>query len=134
MAQRLTSREQLDRSVAESDLQASFVDAARLMGWKHMHVSDSRRMVRKQGQLVMVGDAECKGWPDLFLAHEATGRILIVEVKRETERLSDEQKVWFRVLEACGLTTFVLRPSNYDEGLALLRRRQPAASGRAAAA
>lgn len=123
MAPRLTARQRLDRSVTHEELQDSFVSAARLLGWKLMHVSDSRRMVRKEGQLVMVGDAECKGWPDLFLAHEATGRILVVEIKTETDKLKPDQAEWLRVLDACNLTTIVVRPSNYDEGLALLRRR-----------
>lgn len=126
MAPRLTPQERQLRQVPEKGpdgLMARYADAAKLMGWKIMHISDSRQMVRRGGRYVIVGDPECKGWPDLFLCHRRTGRALAVEVKRETEDPSDAQAEWLDTLSLCGIDTFVLRPSNWDEAVDLLRRR-----------
>lgn len=129
MAPRLTERQRQDRAVTERSLMEAFMKAARMMGWKVMHVSDSRRMVNRGGKMVLVGDAECKGWPDLFLAHKATGRIMAVEVKVEDPnrgKVTPEQADWLDVLRACGVETLVLRPSGLDRAVAMLRRRAAA--------
>lgn len=128
MAPRLTDRQRYERSLPERDLMASFMEAARLQGWRAMHVNDSRRMVTRGGHQVLVGDSDCKGWPDLFLAHPRSGRLLAVEVKKELGRLTEEQLSWLSDLGACDVETFVLRPSTYDEGLALLRPRSSSAA------
>lgn len=100
----------------------NFIDAAQLLGWRTMHISDSRKMVNRDGQLQMVGDIECKGWPDIVACHRPTGRMIAVEVKKELEQLTPEQEEWLEDLAACGADTFVLRPSLWDAGVALLRR------------
>lgn len=126
MATRLTPEQVLNRSISETELQQEFVAAAMLLGWKVMHVSDSRRMVNHKGRYVLVGDSACKGWPDLFLAHPATGRLLAVEVKVEDPnrgKVTDDQQEWLDALSQCGVETFVLRPSLWSEGAALLKRR-----------
>lgn len=102
---------------------AAFVDAAQLLGWRTMHVADSRRMVNHGGRMELVGDSGCKGWPDLFLAHPATGRLMAVEVKKELGKVTAEQDDWLGVLAACGVDVVVLRPSGWDEAIARLRRR-----------
>ncbi len=123
MAPRLTNQQRLDRAVPERDLMAAFMDAARLLGWRPMHISDSRRMVNRAGRMELVGDSECKGWPDVFLAHPATGRLMAVEVKKELAKVTPEQEDWLGVLGACGVETLVLRPSGWDAAVAMLRRR-----------
>lgn len=129
MATRLTPRQRLDRQISERELMENYMDAARTLGWKVMHVSDSRRMVNSGGRLIMVGDNECKGWPDLFLCHPRTGRLLAVEVKKEVgSPVTDEQQEWLDVLGICGVETFVLRPSSWEDGASLLRRRMTRAA------
>lgn len=123
MATRLTDRQRLDRAVPERDLMTNFMDAAGLLGWKVMHISDSRRMVNRGGRVEIVGDADCKGWPDVFLCHPATGRVMAVEVKKETGKLTDDQVDWLEALDDCSVETFVLRPSGWDAAIARLRRR-----------
>lgn len=126
MAPRLTDRQRLDRSVRERDLQAVFMDAARLLGWHAMHISDSRRITNRGGRTEVVGDSDCKGWPDLFLAHPPSGRLMAVEVKVEDPnrgKVSPEQQVWLDALAACGVEAFVLRPSGLDAAIARLRRQ-----------
>lgn len=129
MAARLTARQKMDRSVSERDLMNSFMDAARLMGWDVMHVTDSRKMVNHGGKMVLVGDPDCKGWPDLFMAHARTGRLVAIEVKVEDPnrgRVTAEQEHWLKVLSACGVECMILRPSTWDECMARLRRRAAA--------
>lgn len=121
MGRRLTARERLDRAIPEEQLRVDFAEAAGYLGWRFMHISDSRKVVRRDGKDIAVGDEECKGWPDLFLAHPRSGRLLAVEVKRELEKVTPEQQAWLDDLAACGVATFVLRPSTWDEGEALLR-------------
>lgn len=121
MAARLTSKQRLDRAVREHDLMQNFIDAAVLLGWRTMHIADSRRMVRQGGQTALVGDSGCKGWPDVFLAHRRTGRLLAVEVKKELEHPTPEQQEWLDDLAACGVETFVLRPSGWDVAVSRLR-------------
>jgi hypothetical protein len=47
-----------------------------------------------------------------------------VEVKKELGKLTPAQDEWLTTLSLCGVETFVLRPSTFDEGVALLRRRE----------
>lgn len=126
MAPRLSNQQRLDRAVPERDLMDQFIDAARLLGWKAMHISDSRRVVNRGGRTQVVGDSECKGWPDVFLAHPSTGRLLAVEVKRELGKVTPDQDEWLRALTACGVETMVLRPSGWDAAVARLRRQRVA--------
>jgi hypothetical protein len=80
-------------------------------------------MVNSGGRLALVGDIECKGWPDLFLAHARTGRLLAVEVKKELGKPTPEQEQWLAVLSACGVESMILRPSGWDFAISRLRRR-----------
>lgn len=121
MGRALTARERFDRSVPERDVQDAILRTARATGWRVMRVSDSRRPTRRGEQLVLVGDALCAGWPDLVLAREP--RLIAIECKTETGRLSQAQREWLDVLSACGVETHVARPSNLDEVLATLGSR-----------
>lgn len=128
MAARLSERERNDRRMGSEMLREHFAAEARSRGWKVMHVSDSRIVTNVGGRLVLAGDPECKGWPDLFLAHPAAGLLLAVECKREIgDEPTDDQDEWLDVLDLCDVQTFVLKPSGWERGLELLDRAgQPA--------
>jgi hypothetical protein len=123
MGKRLTAREAMDRKVLEEPLRCAYRDAAILLGWKAMHITQSTKVVNSgPGGAHMVGDDECKGWPDQFFTKG--DRALAVEVKRELQHPTPDQVEWLEALAATGIEIFVLRPSNWDEGIALLRRRR----------
>jgi hypothetical protein len=92
--------------MTEREWQAQVVDAARLMGWRVYHTHDSRR--------------SAPGWPDLALVRD---RLVMAELKTETGRVSPEQQQWLALLDAAGVETHLWRPSDLDEVLAVLKRR-----------
>lgn len=92
--------------MTEREWQAQVVDAARLMGWRVYHTHDSRR--------------SAPGWPDLALVRD---RLVMAELKTQTGRVSPEQQQWLALLDAAGVETHLWRPSDLDEVLAVLKRR-----------
>ena len=95
----------------EREWQAQVVEAARLLGWRVYHTHDSRR--------------SAPGWPDLALVRD---RLVMAELKTETGRVSPEQQQWLALLDAAGVETYLWRPSDLDEVLAVLKRRRPSPS------
>ena len=85
--------------LTESEFQRLVIDVARLRGWVVYHVPDSRRVT-------------ARGCPDLIMIHERQSRLIFAELKTETGKLSDHQKKWMRVLVACGVETYLWRPSD----------------------
>lgn len=129
MGSRLNAQQRLDRATRSEDLRETFTQTAELLGWRPMHIADSRKVVRSAGQTYLVGDKGCKGWPDVFLVHARTGRALAVEVKNELEDPTPAQQEWLDDLATVpGIETFVLRPSNWSEGRALLTARRAVAA------
>jgi hypothetical protein len=55
------------------------------------------------------------GWPDLVMWSEAQRRVLYVELKSETGKLSFEQDIVLDSLRAAGCETFVWRPSDLEQ-------------------
>ena len=52
------------------------------------------------------------------------GRVLFVELKTESGRVSEEQRGWLEALASCpGLECHVWRPSDWDEIERTLRRK-----------
>lgn len=104
----------------EAEFQAAVIDLARLSGWLVHHTRPAR--TADGWRTPIQGD---KGFPDLVLVHERTGRQLLVELKSETGRLSEDQLRWGRALMAgCGPNNYrVWRPSDWDELARELRGR-----------
>jgi hypothetical protein len=100
--------------VTEAQLQQMVIDLARYCGYLAYHTYDSRRSQR--------------GFPDLVLVHQQTGRLMFVELKSEKGRIRPEQKVW---LEALGMRhdAFLWCPEHWTSGAirSALQRSQAAA-------
>lgn len=92
--------------MTENELLELVRDAARVYGFRYFHVHDSRRSP--------------SGWPDVVLVRGK--RLLFVELKKETGRLSPAQMEWQDLLLAAGQDHRVIRPSNVDALLAEMRR------------
>ena len=73
-----------------------------------------RGMVRDAGMLsyhTYNSRRSDRGWPDLVIADRVGRRFLVLELKTEKGRLSEEQEVWLAALQDCGVAAAVLRPS-----------------------
>lgn len=92
--------------MTEREFQQQIIDTARLLGWRVFHPFDSRHSEA--------------GWPDLCLVRD---RIVYLEVKTETGRLSSEQGEWIAAINNAGGTALVIRPSQWEEIVAALKRR-----------
>lgn len=90
----------LVRAISERQLQDAIVDLAGWLGFHVYHTHDSRHSTA--------------GYPDLTLVKP--GRFIMVELKRETGRLSAAQQVWLDELAAAGVETYVWRPSAWRDG------------------
>lgn len=95
---------------------------ARQLGWMVMHSTDSRTRATVAGRKVLIADPEAAGWPTLFLVHKSTGRAMGVVIARELEKLTGDQERWIEALDAAGVETQVVRPSNELAALGSLHR------------
>lgn len=110
MGRRLSDEERYQRSITEDDLQLKVCSAASWLGWHWWHDNDSRR--------------NKAGLPDLMVW--GYGQFFMVELKRETGRLSAVQEVRITELVAAGVEVHVWRPSDWPQVEARLRSRRPA--------
>ena len=85
--------------VTEAQWQQTVLDAAQLMGWWSYHTHDSRRST--------------PGFPDLVLIRPP--RVMFIELKRETGRLTTAQKDVQALLADCpDVESHVARPSDWQ--------------------
>ena len=91
--------------ITERQFQDTVLEAAQYLGWWPFHVFDSRR--------------SNEGWPDLVLLKPP--RALFLELKSELGKVSAAQCHVIEMLEDCGFTCGVFRPSQLDELLAILQ-------------
>jgi VRR-NUC domain-containing protein len=97
--------------LTEKEWQQQIVQLARTLGYRIYHTYDSRRSQ--------------PGFPDLVLVRD---RVIYVELKRESGKLTDSQISWVESLKAAGAEIYVWRPSDLQAaGETLARRRQQAA-------
>lgn len=99
----------------EAQLQAAVIELAQLLGWKVAHFRPART---KDSWRTPVA-ADGKGFPDLVLVKGE--RLLVVELKSESGRLTDEQRDWLADLRGAGVDVRVWRPSNWDVAVETLR-------------
>lgn len=105
------------RSLTEAEFQEQVVDLAHLLGWRVAHF---RAAGTAQGWRTPVS-ADGEGFVDLVLARD---RIVFVELKSDTGRLSGHQREWLIALRAAGAEVHVWRPSDWSEVESTLRRRR----------
>jgi hypothetical protein len=107
--------------LSEKQWQGFVVDYARVMGWKAYHHSDSRKAVKRGGELIMVGDADAKGLLDWMMVRPP--RVLFVELKREDGKMTPEQTECFAKLSRCpGVEVYLWKPSDRTEVQRVLGR------------
>ncbi len=81
-------------SITEKEFVAQVVQLARLRNWLVYHTHDSRH--------------SASGFPDLVLVRE---RVVYVECKRDTGKVTVEQQKWLDRLQQAGAEAHVWRPS-----------------------
>lgn len=91
------------KAMLEATLQSNILGAADTLAWLSYHTHDSRRSRR--------------GFPDLCMAHRDQHRLIFAELKRETENLRPEQKLWANILRSLPFVEYYLwRPSDWLSG------------------
>lgn len=106
--------------LTELDLARQIRDAARALGWRHIHFRPA--MTSKGYRTPFSGDA---GFPDMVLARR--GRVIFAELKRDGEHPRSEQLAWLEAidpadeLERVGPEAYVWHPSDFERIVELLR-------------
>lgn len=107
-----TAREALDKTMLEDDLLHQVTDLLSLTGWEWFHDN----AVNMPG-----AHMNRPGFPDIVAVHPRTGHVLVLELKREGERLRPAQEEWALAWEAAdkasaGLVRyFVAMPHHWSQ-------------------
>ena len=103
-------RDKINKSMSEAEYLAQIISLLELLGWEYYHVFEQRAYARRTS----------KGFPDIVAIRHT--RVLFLEVKSERGKVSPEQKTWLNALKATGNEAYVLRPSDWEAVVALLKR------------
>ncbi len=101
--------------MTEAAFQLQVLQLARLCGWRVAHFRPAR--TAKGWRTAVSGDG--KGFPDLVLVRE---RVLFLELKTDSGRLTAEQAAWQAALQAAGQLALVWRPADWPAIEAILTR------------
>lgn len=95
--------------ISEDELQTCVIDLAHLLGWRVMH---TRPAMNRHGKWLtpLQGDP---GFPDIVAVRE---RVIWIELKSETGRLSVPQQDWLFALGAADQERYVWRPYQWFNG------------------
>lgn len=104
---------------SEAEFQRQVMALAKLHGWRRAHFHKARL---SSGEWLTPVDGDGKGFPDILLVKRSRvksgvrspGRMLFVELKTETGRLTQDQQDWHDDLNAAGATAVVWRPRDWD--------------------
>lgn len=101
------------------ELQRAIIDCARRLGWRVAHFPP---VPTERGWRTPVA-ADGKGFLDLILLRE---RLVVAEVKGDTDRLRPEQQVWIDAWSLAGIPVYIWTPEGWASGNieAVLRWRQ----------
>jgi len=94
----------LDRLLPEKAYQQRLLDHLRACGWIAYHTFDSRR--------------SAAGFPDVVASHPTWHRVVWIEVKRVTGRVTEAQEAWLVALADAGQEVRVVRPQDWDSFVA----------------
>ncbi len=100
----------MSADMLERTWQEQVTELAHVLGWRTMHV---RRSIASHNKGWTTATS-VKGWPDMCLWSEQQRRLIFVELKRETGRLTVEQTDVIRSLLAAGQEAYVFRPSDLE--------------------
>jgi hypothetical protein len=94
--------------MTETELLDVVLECAHLFGWRTAHFRPARTV--RGWRTPVAGDG--KGFPDLVLVRD---RVLFVELKSATGRLTTEQQDWLEVLDRVA-EAHVWRPVDWTDG------------------
>lgn len=84
-------------NVSEAEFTTWVIDLAKLYGWTlRYHTRDSR--------------GSAKGFPDWTMIHPGTDRLIFAELKGARTSVTEQQRIWIRALNRCGVRAFLWRP------------------------
>lgn len=106
--------------ISEAQFQRQVLQLAKLCGWRTAHFRPGLDR-RGNWQTAVAGDGA--GFPDLVLVRE---RVLFVELKTDTGRLTPDQEAWRQAAQAAGATHHVWRPRDWPAIESTLQRRSEA--------
>ena len=93
--------------MSEAQLSAAVVELAEWLGWRVYTVRRSDRAI--------VASRTGAGFPDLLMVR--AGRLLAVELKRESTKPTAAQHGWLAALDGCpGVEVDVWRPAQWHDG------------------
>lgn len=85
--------------MSERELQDAILDYATLRNWRTYHTFDSRH--------------SSSGFPDIILCRRE--RLLAIELKSDTGRITGEQLAWLGSFADAGAETYVWRPADWPD-------------------
>lgn len=100
-------------AISEAEFQKLVLEAARLSRWRRAHFRKVR-VQRKGGAVYWETPvaADGKGFLDLVLVRSP--RVIFAECKRDGERMTPEQELWYAALKACpGVEVYLWKPSDW---------------------
>ena len=112
--------------VLERDFQAQLIEVVEMFGGLTYHAHDSRREVRRNGERVLVGDADAKGYPDLTIV-TPDRRVLWAELKTGKKQPTEAQWDWLRALP--DHKAYLWRPSDWDDAVRIIQYGHRVAEG-----
>lgn len=90
-------------------LQDAIIEMAQRLGWKVAHTPPVKT---EHGWRTPVR-ADGKGFPDLVLVRD---RVIVAEVKGDTDRLRREQEEWLSAFRMAGVAAHVWTPQSWRSG------------------
>ena len=102
--------------MSESKLQSRVIERAKRRGWDYIaHAGRGIAAFTRTGEPIFVTQM-AKGWPDVFMMRTRDKRVLVMELKKETEEPTEEQVNWLYAMNLCGIPAIVVKPSDLREG------------------
>lgn len=103
--------------ISEYDFQVAVTRYAEDHGWKAQYFRKTA-VKGKDGNWRGLG---YPGWPDLVLARESDGRLMMLELKARRGKATEAQLDWLHTLAVCGCETDVVKP---DDAADIMERLQ----------
>ena len=111
--------------MTEAQLTSSILELASVLKWRGHHQRPGRTKAGWR-TAVQATPGHGKGWPDLLLIHERTGRQLVAELKVRREKLTAEQLEWLDAFATTEAETHAWWDTDWTDGTieAALRMRE----------